>query len=210
VIGLGEGHLADVAQVRRGCQELITAGPTAGLATAEAIVAGGASAVTQINSLTSQIAAQGASLGETMRVKFHGAGITAAQGIVDGLEAQQKRLERVATRLAKALAKAVKKALGIKSPSRVFRAIGDQTVKGLTIGLDETYVRRAGARLATSLEQGFSQPALAAYTATGGRGGGTAVQINVNVPPGADKVAIGREVQSALEAYYAAGGRSRA
>jgi hypothetical protein len=36
------------------------------------------------------------------------------------------------------------------------------------------------------------------------------VTITVNVPPTADKAAIGREVAGALDAYYRQGGRRRA
>lgn len=40
--------------------------------------------------------------------------------------------------------------------------------------------------------------------------GGTYVKVEVNVGPTADKVSIGREIQSALDAYFAVGGRARA
>lgn len=40
--------------------------------------------------------------------------------------------------------------------------------------------------------------------------GGTYVKVEVTVGPTADKVSVGREIQSALDAYFAVGGRARA
>lgn len=41
-------------------------------------------------------------------------------------------------------------------------------------------------------------------------GGGTAIQVTVNVPPTADKAAVGKEIQRALDAYVRRGGRRSA
>jgi hypothetical protein len=111
-----------------------------------------------------------------MSKRYFDSGVAAAEGLVKGLEAQAANLDKAAIRLANELVKAVKKALGIKSPSRVFAGIGDATVKGLGIGLDETYVKRQGAQVASALEQGFGTPALDAY-ARAGSGGGSTVRV---------------------------------
>lgn len=191
-------------------QQLLDAGVDGGLATAEAIAAGGASAIGQINTLTSQIATTGGQLGDKMSKTFFGAGVRAAEGIVKGLERKEKQLDKVAERLAQSLVKKVKDALGIKSPSRVFADIGTRTVDGLAIGLDETRVRRAGSRLAGSLQQGFGQPALDAYMSSASDRGGAQVNVTVNAPVGSSPVEIGRELQRHLDSYYRAGGRRSA
>lgn len=190
-------------------QDLLDKGPEAGLATAEAIAGGGAAAVDQINKLTKDLAGTGGKLGDQMKNAYHSAGIKAAQGLVDGLEKSQKRLEKVAQKLANAMTKAVKKALGIKSPSRVFRDVGDQTVKGLAIGLDETYVKRQGQRVATSLRDGFGTPALDAYASSGGATSARAVTVTLRAEE-VDRLRRGKEIQMDLDFYQAHGGRARA
>ncbi|WP_134739994.1 phage tail tape measure protein [Nocardioides sp. 503] len=151
-------------------QDLIDKGPEAGLATAEALISGGSTVIGQVNQLTTQIAQAGGRLGDEMATHFYGAGIQAAAGLVRGLESQAAGLDRVATRLANQMVKAIKKALGIRSPSRVFKDIGDQSVRGLAIGLDDTYARRAGVTLAASLQEGFGVPKLEAMAATSAGG----------------------------------------
>lgn len=145
--------------------DLLSKGVEGGFGTAQMLLNGGQSVIRETNALTASIAKTGAGLGAQLAKTYYGAGIQSAAGLVAGLKAKEKELDRVAQRLANQMVKAVKKALGIKSPSRVFRGIGDDTVRGLAIGLDDTYVRRQGARLAGSLEAGFGSPALSTYAA---------------------------------------------
>ena len=163
---------------RTSIQQMLDAGPEAALATAEAIAFGGAAAIKEINELQASLAATGSQLGSSMAERYYGAGVDAAKGIVAGLEAEAKTLDRAAVRLANSLVAAVKKALGIRSPSRVFAGIGDNVVKGLDLGIDDTYVQRTGAVAAASLRKGFGTPALEAYaqhrnSAAAAAGGGT-------------------------------------
>lgn len=155
--------LAKQGLSRTSIQQMLDAGPDAALATAEAIESGGKAAITEINALQKQLADSGTSLSKSMADKYYGAGVAAAQGVVRGLEAQAKNLDKQAVKLANALVKAVKKALKIKSPSRVFQGIGDNVVKGLDIGVDDTRARRIGSVFAGELEKGFGTPALDAY-----------------------------------------------
>jgi TP901 family phage tail tape measure protein len=192
-------------------QQLIDAGVEGGLGTAQAILAGGPAAISQINTLTGQLVTTGTQLGTTTSQNLYGAGVAAAQGLVAGLESQQAMVEAAAVALGNTLARAIRKALKIKSPSRVFRDIGDNTVKGLALGLDETYVKRQGTRLADSLQTGFSTPALDAYVTRGGApssGGNT--YVTVQATPGTDKVALAKEIQSILDAGARAGVRAGA
>lgn len=92
-------------------QQLLDAGVQGGLATAEAIAAGGAAAITEINALQSQIATTGGVLGDAMATKFYGAGVRAAAGVVAGLKQQEKALDAFADRLANALTRGINRGL---------------------------------------------------------------------------------------------------
>lgn len=203
-------------------QQLIDAGPDAGLATAEAIAAGGAGAIAEVNSLTAQLVSTGQTLGNSMSHEFHAAGIAAQAGLVAGLIKDTAALELAARRLAMKLANAIKKALGIASPSRVFMDIGDNALKGLAIGLDETRAKSIGSTTARSLVKGFGSPslvkgfgtpALASVRAGGAVTGGpgpSVVNIRVEVAPGTHPAEVGRQIQSHLDAYYRTGGKPAA
>ena len=189
--------------------QLAQMGVEGGLATAKAIVSGGKEAINQVNRLTQQLAVTGKAMGDRLAKEMYGAGIKAAQGMVNGLESQEKRLIRVATNLGRQLANAVKKELGIHSPSRVFQRLGEQTVAGMEIGLKDTHgVERAMVRLSDAMVNGFSKPALSA-TAGGGTGG-TTINLNVNVPATANPAATGKEIQRVLDEYHRTGGIRRA
>ncbi|WP_372733615.1 phage tail tape measure protein [Nocardioides sp.] len=191
-------------------QQLLAAGPEAALSTAEALAAGGQAAVAEVNALNQQLAAAGGSLGATMSEEFYGAGISAAEGLVAGLEKQQKHLDKVAKKLAKALVKAIKAELGIKSPSTVFRGLGENSVKGLAIGLDEVYVKRQGQRLAKAVVTGYGSPTLTTYLNGGGGAPGlTRLELRLS----ADDLSVleaGRTLTVRGDAFKANGGRSYA
>jgi hypothetical protein len=178
---------------------MLAAGVEGGLATAEAIASGGSGAIKQINDLTSQIADQGKALGEDAAETFYGAGIKAADGIVDGLATRSNNLDKAADRLARRLVNKVKHRLGIKSPSRVFREIGKQTTRGLTLGLDDVHVSQAGDRMARDLVSGFGTPALDAFARVGGTSTNqTSVQIRLSAEQ-LSQLQRGRQVQADLD-----------
>lgn len=195
--------------------QIAAAGVEGGLATALAIQQGGQEAINEFNALQTEINGVAGDLGQTAADSMYAAGIKAAEGLIKGLEARAGDLDKFARKLAQSLAKAVKKALGINSPSRVFQDIGKQTVMGLRIGLDETYVKRAGANLANALTTGFASPGLTASAAYSGSANGGAsttntYQITVKADATTDQAALGRNLTKAIEAYERAGGRRRA
>lgn len=191
-------------------QQLLDAGVEGGLATAQAIAAGGTAAVNQVNQLTSQIASTGSNLGKAMKKAYFSAGLQAAQGLVDGLKRKQKDLDKIADRLAKSLVAKVKKALGIHSPSRVFRDIGRLTGEGLKIGLNDVHVTRAGSVLAADLQRGFGQPALSAYMSSASSSAAAPVKIELKLTAQQiDQLSRGKAIQADIDAYLSAGGRKR-
>src|SRR5690606_19296921 len=56
-------------------QQLLDKGPEAGLAGAEALAAGGAGMIKEVNTLTGQLATAGDTLGKSAAGQFHDAGI---------------------------------------------------------------------------------------------------------------------------------------
>lgn len=192
-------------------QQLIAAGVEGGLSTAEALEAAfriDPSVLAQIKAEQDKIVAAGGDLGQQMYDKFKKAGIDAQQGLVNGLISDTKELEAAAKVLADKLVKAIKKALGIRSPSRVFAEIGSQSVAGLTLGLDSTYASSAGRGLASALVNGFGQPQLAANAMTQNSG---AMRVEVTLTAQqVSQLERGRAIQLDLDAYRSAGGRVRA
>ncbi|GAA5154807.1 hypothetical protein GCM10023340_38940 [Nocardioides marinquilinus] len=193
-------------------QQLLDQGPEAALATAEAIAAGGASAINDINALQAQIAAAGGGLGQTMAKEFKQAGIQAAAGLVAGLEREQRRLDRVAIRIGDRLAQAIRKALGIKSPSRVFRSVGEQTMAGLAIGLDDTRVQKIMRKTAADMTAPFGRNDFAPRLGYGASGAGVGT-LTVIVRPDAAAIAglrAGKEFSVQVDAAHLVGVRKLA
>jgi len=124
-----------------------------GASIAQAILAGGQDAVTQLNANADALAKASTDLGKRAADSLYGAGVSAAQGLVDGLASQQKAIEAQMVRIAEGMQKAIKKALGIHSPStvmhRMFRdQVGGAAVLGLSDAVDG--VRVAASRLAVA------------------------------------------------------------
>lgn len=191
--------------------QLVNAGVEGGLAEAVALLQGGQGAIDQFNALQDQIDEVAGQLGDTAADEMYDAGIQAAQGLVDGLKSQAKELEKIAQKLARDLIKAIKKELGIKSPSVVFRDLGQLTAKGLTLGLEDIHVRGAGQKLAGDLIDGFGRPQLsaaAASTLTGSAAVAGPVPVRITLTADQlSRIQRGREIQIDLDAYYAAGGK---
>lgn len=106
-----------------------------GLETAGALLGASDSDIANINAMQKQINANAASAGKTAADAMYGAGIKAAQGLVDGLTKKQKDIEKAMMHIAKAMEKSLKKALGIKSPSRVMMQVGHHTAEGFALGI---------------------------------------------------------------------------
>ncbi|MFE9448263.1 phage tail tape measure protein [Streptomyces sp. NPDC006739] len=142
-------------------QQLAAAGVDQGGATAAALAGASKGQIKQLNSLQSatQNAANG--VGVAVADSMYGAGLKSAQGLVKGLQSQEKAIEAQMMRIAKSMQKAIKSALGIRSPSRVFTEIGTWIPKGLAKGVD------GSAHHATDAVNRLA----GAMTSTGARGG---------------------------------------
>lgn len=129
--------------------DIASAGLDGGAATAEALAKATPAELKKINFLQSELAKSAGKSGTTVAGAMYDAGVRAAQGLVDGLKKQQKSIETQMEKIGAAMVKAIKKALKIKSPSRVATRIGEQFMEGMPIGFEA--MRAKVARSAASV-----------------------------------------------------------
>ncbi|MFI9824409.1 phage tail tape measure protein [Streptomyces sp. NPDC052013] len=116
--------------------QIAQAGVTGGAASAAALANASGAQVKAINSQQAALVKAAGQAGTTAGDAMYGAGIQAAQGLVKGLVSHQKYIERTMLRIAKGMSKSIRKALGIKSPSRVMALVGQYTAQGLIRGVE--------------------------------------------------------------------------
>ncbi|GAA5078567.1 hypothetical protein [Streptomyces similanensis] len=133
------GKLAKMGLSKELLQQIISAGPDSGAAYAEALVNATPEELKSINAAQAAIDKASASYGNTAADAMYDAGSKAGEGFLTGLKAQQKAIEDQMSALAKAIQAAIKKALKIKSPSRVMAEIGEHVGQGLVMGMDATH-----------------------------------------------------------------------
>jgi hypothetical protein len=124
--GLSKDLIAQVAQAG------VSGG---GLETAQALLGANSAQIKELNALQGALMGSANSAGQTAADAMYGAGIKAAEGLVKGLTAQKAAIEKAMLNIAKAMEKAIKKALGIKSPSRVMQKVGHFTAEGFVQGV---------------------------------------------------------------------------
>lgn len=90
--------------------EIAQAGPSA-LSAAQALIKGGQSAINQVNALQGQINQYAVTAGTTASNYLYKAGVSAAQGVVDGLQSQSDALNASMDALGQRLAAAISKAV---------------------------------------------------------------------------------------------------
>ena len=80
------------------------------------------------------------------------------QGLINGIKAMGSKVAGAIGSVVNSAVSSAKKLLGIKSPSRVFRQIGDDTGEGLVLGLKdkETDVVKASKRLSNGVIGGYN------------------------------------------------------
>ncbi|MER6103624.1 hypothetical protein ABT115_15200 [Streptomyces sp. NPDC001832] len=115
--------------------DIASAGVDSGAATAQALARATPAELKRINDLQAQLAKAATTTGTSVAGALYDSGVKAAQGLVDGLKKQQGAIEKQMEKLASAMVKAMKKALKIKSPSRVFMGIGELSGDGLREGM---------------------------------------------------------------------------
>lgn len=154
-------RLRDAGLSQDALDQLIAKGPEAAGATALAILEGGAAAIAQINTLQASIASSGLSIQAKSSQTMYDVGVAAQQGLIAGLESQMSVLAEKMEGIAKTMVKAIRKALKIKSPSRVMEGLGEFSGIGFAQGLDSTTRAVAAASNSLSSAALISTPAYA-------------------------------------------------
>jgi len=105
---------------------------------ASALLAGGETAVKGVNKLEGALETEATTLANNAASSLYDAGVKAAQGLVDGLEADLANIEKSMNKIAKIMVRAIKRALKIKSPSEVFAEVGKFVAEGMANGLTDS------------------------------------------------------------------------
>lgn len=119
--------------------KLAAAGPQAAADQINAFLAATPDQVKRVNSLVASLAATAGQVGTSVADSLYGAGIRAAQGLVNGLKSQSAAIQRQMNAIALAMIHTVKRALGIHSPSRVFHGFGINTLRGYINGVESEF-----------------------------------------------------------------------
>jgi trimeric autotransporter adhesin len=169
-------------------RQILEMGPEQGAAFAKSLAGADAATIKQFNSLNSQINSASSKLGKTGADMLFDSGKKASQGFLTGLKAQQKDIEKLMLSIAKSMQKSIKKALGIKSPSRVMDALGRLSILGLQQGIVRSVpaVRTAMTRVAGAVASGVpgvaaprvATPALAVGAQRTSSGAASAVEVH--------------------------------
>lgn len=144
--------------------QLVAQGPEAGGAMAQALAQADDKTIKEFNALQAEMNKAADAVGKSAADSMYGAGLKAAQGLVKGLASQQKAIEKLMLNIAKSMEKAIKKALKIKSPSRIMFRLGEFIARGLALGIEALHKEVVGA--AQSLAQATIMPTVKLTNAT--------------------------------------------
>ncbi|MFJ2178884.1 hypothetical protein ACIOHE_39075 [Streptomyces sp. NPDC087851] len=179
-------------------KQILNMGPEQGYAYASALAGASNSTLKSINSLQYSINSETDKFGKTGADVMYDAGSQAGKGFLTGLSAQQKAIEAQMLKIAQGMQKAIKKALGIKSPSRVMAQMGRYTTEGLAVGLRERMPVLDQALAAVSGRVAATRPAIG-LPAVGAAGtGGSVTNISIHVEGAMDPVAVAQQIQKQL------------
>lgn len=103
----------------------------------EQLLAGGSEAIGKFNQANSTLKSTATTLASTASVSlFYDAAVQQAQGMLKGWQDSQGALEAQMNSVALAMVRAIKKALKMKSPSRVMAGVGEFSSEGVAMGLE--------------------------------------------------------------------------
>ncbi|MGW2533494.1 hypothetical protein ACWCTD_03250 [Streptomyces sp. NPDC001499] len=188
-------------------RQVLAMGPDSGYAYASALMGMGNSALRQINITSAQVSSAATSLGVWGADSMYDAGAQAGKGFLTGLMAQEKAIEASMLKIAKSMQKAIKKALGIKSPSRVMAQLGRYTTEGLAVGMRERLPVLDGALATVAGRVAATQPVIGRPAVIGAGAGGPVYHISIEVRDAMDPVAVGRELERVMTRFKRGQGR---
>lgn len=176
--------------------QLIQAGPDAGLQMAEALLDGPVSQIKALNQTQTAINQAATQLGRTGAEAMYDSGAAAGKGFLSGLEAQRKHIEKLMADIAKSMVRVLRKELGIKSPSTVAHQHGFDFIRGLANGLRDGRPLVDAAMLDVTKSMSLRPGGLAGAGALGGSGART---INLTVKVEANGIMMGTPEELAVE-----------
>lgn len=189
-------------------QEVAALGTTEGITIARALLSGTEAQQRDLIADFGAIQTASTAAGTVLAEQMFRLGIEAQKGLIKGLEANQAALISAAKRIAKTITNEIKRELGIKSPSTVFRQLGEFIVEGLALGIESGTDRVAGAvsgLVDTNALNNLNAPVsslAAGQTASGGTSGvpGVAAGAITIVTPYANPRLVAIEALDALAA----------
>ncbi|MFS4105133.1 phage tail tape measure protein [Streptomyces sp. PD-S100-1] len=116
--------------------QIAQAGVEQGSSAAAALANATSAQIKAINAEQGKLVTAAGQAGSSAGDAMYGAGINAAQGLIRGLQSQQKAIDAQMLKIAKSMSASIRKALGIKSPSRVMALVGQYTAQGLIKGVE--------------------------------------------------------------------------
>ncbi|MGW6009717.1 phage tail tape measure protein [Streptomyces sp. NPDC055210] len=116
--------------------QIAQAGVEGGASSAAALANANKSQIKQVNAQQKLLVTAAGKAGTTAGSAMYSAGVQAAQGLVKGLKKQEKTIQATMLRIARGMTASIRKALGIKSPSRVMAQVGVHTAQGLIRGVE--------------------------------------------------------------------------
>ena len=182
-------------------QQILEAGTEAGGFTATALIEGGADAIAQINALTAEANTVATSVGKAGADSLYNAGVDMATGLIKGLESKDAELKKAATKIANTLTAEVKKQLGIKSPSKVFMALGGFVGAGMEEGVLGSLPSVGKAFDSLIPDANFNGNLGVTALGSGGNTQNNIFEITVNAGAGADGNSIGKTLVTAIKNY---------
>ncbi|MER7807926.1 hypothetical protein [Streptomyces sp900116325] len=178
-------------------RQILDMGPDAGYAYASALAGASSTTLKSINATQASIDKATTTLGRNGADALYDSGKQAGKGFLTGLQSQQDAIEKQMLKIAKAMQKAIRKALGIRSPSRVMAGEGKHTSEGLAVGMVEGLPAVDHAIGAVTGRIAAMQPVIGRPAFVGGGGGRQVIEATINIQT-LDPVAAAREVQKLL------------
>ncbi len=181
-------------------RQILNMGPDAGYAYANALAGADKATFNQINSLQAQVDTSTTKLGQVGADLMYDSGKNASKGFLTGLLSQEKELKATMTKVAKVMQDSLREALGIKSPATKVVPDGINTTRGVAVGVIKglPYIDQAMDTVAGRIAGRSASAAVVGRPAVAARRGGTVINLNVEVRPGADPLAVWTEIRRGL------------
>lgn len=134
-------------------RQILEMGPEQGAAFAKSLAGADKATIKRYNKTQAEIDKASKGLGNKGADMLYDSGKKAGKGLLAGLKAQQKDIEKLMLRIAKGMQKAIRRALRIKSPSQVMAEVGRLTMAGLGGGIlrEVPMIERAMGHVATAV-----------------------------------------------------------